>query len=823
MRRHRVLRLLLGLVFLLAPLTPGTVEAASPGAAQAVGCPVTPAPYCLKLVVDEDGLYRLTLGDFVAAGWDLSALDPRSLSLTSQGQPVALRVEGEADGRLDGGDFAEFYGQRFRGDQMAEKYTNANVYWLAAGGPPGLRMTTASAAPQGAPPAPSSFWNVHRAEENHHWFTHQVLNWPTRDTWWWTRMYVTTNPAQKDWDLPTMLPAPAAEVYTATLQIEIATRRKYGAHHFQVFWNDATAAPVIDNVFLGHTVTQAEGALPGAALVDGLNKAVVRVINDQGTAAKQRVDPWEQAHEAALAQLWDPQTAEQAPENTKVNTYDELYANYYLLRYRRLYRAVDDQLTFTADQTGPQTFTLDGFGASSVLLYDISDPLRPIFLTGASASPDPGNVGAYRVQAQLDPDAASRYLALTAAQTRRPRQVVAPLASTVRSTANGADWIIISHHDFLPQAQRLADYRASNDGFRTAVIDVAELYEQFNAGIFHPEAIRQFIAYAVQNWQPPAPQYILLMGDGNWNFKGEGIDVYGAPDPNWIPPYLVWEDPWQGEVGSDNAYVNFDEDPLPELAIGRLPARTLSEAAAMVDKIIAYEEQAGRPVTWQNRALFVADNADSTGNYPQVADGMIASALPAFMRPVRAYLGVTYPETQPAQITDLMVDTINEGVGMVTYMGHGTVNSWAHEFIWRADQTGRLTNADRLPVVVTLNCLDGYFLHGTASLQAVAEEMLRHPGGGSVAAWSPAGLGTTYVEAVLNRGLLDAIFVSGQRRLGKATMQAKAYQYALMGGSSPYNTALIHTMTVFGDPALKLRFGQWTAYLPLMTRAARNQ
>lgn len=818
-RRWLHLWLLLGLVL---PLTPHTAQAAPQRAVNAVGCPVTPAPYCLKLVVDEDGLYRLTPGDLVAAGWSLSAIDPRTLSLTSQGRPVALRVEGEADGRLDGGDFAEFYGQRFRGDQMAEKYTNTNVYWLAAGGTPGPRMTTASAAPQGAPPAPPSFWTVHHAEENHHWFTHHVLNWPTRDTWWWTRMYVTTNPSQKDWDLPSLLPAPAGEVYTATLQIEIATRRKYGAHHFQVFWNGTAGAPVIDEVFLGHTVVQAEAALPGSALLDGLNTAIVRVINDQD-AAKQQIDPLGQAHAAALAQLSDPWAIESAAESAKVNAYDELYANYYSLRYRRLYQAVDDQLTFTADATGPQTFTLDGFGAASVLLYDISDPRRPVFLTGASVTPSLSSPGSYRVQAQLSPDTSSRYLAATVAQTRRPAQVVAPLASSVRSTANAADWIVISHHDFLPQAQRLADYRANHDGLRTAVVDVTELYEQFNAGIFHPEAIRQFIAYAVQNWQPPAPQYILLIGDGNWNFKGEGIDVYGAPDPNWIPPYLVWEDPWQGEVGSDNAYVNFDDDPLPELAIGRLPARTLAEAAAMVDKIIAYEAQAGRPVTWLNRALFVADNADSTGNYPQVADSMIASALPGFMRPVRAYLGVTYPETQPAQITDMMVATINEGVGLVTYMGHGTINSWAHEFIWRTQNTERLTNADRLPVVITLNCLDGYFLHGTASLQAVAEETLRHPGGGSVATWSPAGLGTTYVETVLNRGLLDSIFVLGKRRLGDAIVQAKTYQYALLGGSSPYNTVLIHTMTLFGDPALKLQLGQWPTYLPLMTRADRSR
>lgn len=816
-----LLRALL-LCSLIVPIYPAGVLAAPQRAAAAVGCPVTPTPLCLKLVVDADGLYRLTAADLQAAGWNPSQLDTRHLGLTSQGQPVALRLEGTEDGRLDPGDYIEFYGQRFRGDEMAEKYTDNNVYWLAAGTTLGLRMATANAAPQGAAPAPRSFWTTHRAEEDHHWFTHQVLDWPTRDTWWWTRMYVTTAPAQKDWDLPTLLPAPAPEVYTAALRIEIATRRKFGAHHYQVFWNDAAGQPVIDAVFEGHTVIQAEAELPSAALRDGANKAIVRVINDQDATVKNQQSAQEQSRTTAWEQLLDPALDKRAPSDAKANSYDELYANYYELRYRRLYQAQDDRLTFTADQPGAQTFVIDGFAMAGILLYDISDPLRPVFLTGASQTVNPVGDGSYRLRAQLTPDAASQFLAILTTQARRPKQVAAPLASNMRSTANGADWIIISHADFLPQAQRLASYRASNDGWRVVAVDVAELYEQFNAGIFHPEAIRQFIAYAQQNWQPPAPQYIVLLGDGNWNFKRDGVDVYGEPDPNWIPPYLIWEDPWQGEIGSDNAFVNLNDDPLPELAIGRLPARTLSEATTMVDKIIAYEAQAGQPVTWQNRALFVADNADSTGNYPQVADSVIASSLPSMIEPTRAYLGVTHPVTQPVKITDMMVDAINEGVGMVTYMGHGTVNSWAHEFLWRADQTALLTNANRLPLVVTLNCLDGYFLHGTASLEAIAEEMVRYPGGGSVAAWSPAGLGTTDIETTLHQGLLDSIFRSGERRLGVAAMQAKGHLYALLGGSSPYDTALIHTMTVFGDPALKLQFGQWQTRLPLMTISTRN-
>ncbi|MCS6842792.1 MAG: C25 family cysteine peptidase [Caldilineales bacterium] len=797
-----------------ANAAPATTMPAEPRVAN-VGCPFVVVPFCLKLIVAEDGLVRVTTADLQGAGWNVQTVDPRSFSLSSQGRAVALRLQDGGDGRLDPGDFVEFYGQRFRGTQMDEKYTDDNVYWLAAGGSAGPRMAVVDATPGSAPDAPASFWTTHHAEENHHWFTHNVLGWPTQDTWWWTNMYVSGPRSVTPWQLPTVLPAPASEVYTATLQIEVAPRRQYGAHRFQVFLNDAAGQPLLDDTFFGHVPRVAQVDFPGSLLRNGENVVLIHIFNqpsgktvaEAGAAAAMR-PPW--VDEALNALQGGP------PEKAADGTFEWMYANYYTVRYRRLYRAVNDEIVFSADQPGTQIFTLHGFTDRNVRVYDITNPLRPARLGGVQVTP--AGDGTFRARLQVTAEADSRYLALTEAKAKRPKRVEAPLASAVRSPNNGADWIIITHADFLPQARRLAAYRAAQDGFRTAVVNVAELYEQFNHGIFHPEAIRRFVAFAVQAWQPPAPQYIVLLGDGNWNFKGYGTATYGQPDPNWIPPYLVWEDPWQGEVPSDNAFVNLDDDPLPELAIGRLPARSLAEATTLVDKIIAYEAQRRSATPWRQRMFYVTDNSDSSGDYPSVAENVIRTALPPYVEPVRNYLGVTFPIDQVARATDFLVDQVNAGVSVLTYMGHGSVNWWAVEGLWNTSYTSRLSNADRLPLVVTLNCLDGYFVHGNPGLQSVAEEMLRHPGGGSVAAWSPTGLGTTYIENILNMGLLEAFFQLDIRRIGPATMHAKAHLYNIIGDSTPYETALLHTMTVFGDPALRLSLPTWRVRLPVAMR-----
>jgi hypothetical protein len=732
-------------------------------------------------------------------------------------------VPGEADGRLDSGDFVEFYGQRFRGEQMEEKYTDDNVYWLAAGGSPGPRMQTSNAAPAGAAAAPPSFWTTHYAEENHYWFSHQVLGWPTKDTWWWEYMYVGAAPSEASYPLRSTVPSPAPESYDATLSIEIATRRKSGTHYFRVSLNEAQQL-VMDRSFDGHQVLVFEGSLPGAWIRRGDNAVIVTVVNPADTARQEQaaLTPEELLRQQQVDAVVDAGIVGLPKASPAAYANDILYANYYKLRYRRLYQAWNDQLVFAADQAGPQQFTLTGFSSSDLLLYDISNPLLPVRLTGASVTT--AGDGTRTLVAQLSPGAGSQYLALAAGQARKPRQIAAPLPSTVRSTSNQADWIIISHGDFLSQAQRLANYRASHDGFKTAVVNVAELYEQFNYGIFHPEAIRRFVDYTVKSWQGPPPQYIVLLGDGNWNFKSYGTATYGTPDPNWIPPYLVWEDPWQGEVPSDNAFVNLDADPVPELAAGRLPARTLAEATTMVDKIIAYESHQAGTATWQRRALFVADNADGSGDYPLVADRVIANHLPPHIQPIRDYLGVTYPVDQVNKVTDTMVQAVNEGVIMINYLGHGSLDWWAHEGIWNTTMTPRLANGDRLPFVATLNCLDGYFAHANPAMQAVAEEMVRHAGGGSVASWSPSGLGTTYVENLLHTAFLDAIFWGDAQRIGPAAVYAKEQLFSYLGMGSPVSTTLLHTMTVFGDPATTLGVVPWQRMaLPLLTRNSSGQ
>ncbi len=81
------------------------------------------------------------------------------------------------------------------------------------------------------------------------------------------------------------------------------------------------------------------------------------------------------------------------------------------------------------------------------------------------------------------------------------------------------------------------------------------------------------------DWTAPAPAYLVLMGDGH--FKLKNFDAASTSYPPALipfPPYLIFKDPWQGEIASDGLYGDYNGDDLPDVAVGRIPVNTLDEA-----------------------------------------------------------------------------------------------------------------------------------------------------------------------------------------------------------------------------------------------------
>jgi hypothetical protein len=286
-----------------------------------------------------------------------------------------------------------------------------------------------------------------------------------------------------------------------------------------------------------------------------------------------------------------------------------------------------------------------------------------------------------------------------------------------------------------------------------------------------------------------------------------------------IPPYLAWADPWQGEVPSDTLYGDINGDKLPEIAVGRISAGNLGDATTAINKLKAYDE-GFRRAAWQKRAIFVADRNDpNASDFPAVSDYVIQHNTPSDLQAQRIHLGQTVADAASARVA--LANAINAGAFMVQYTGHGAVPRWSGESIWRTTDIASLANTAQLPIVITFNCLDGYFAQPSDpatfsdALDAMAEVMQRKAGGGSIAAISPSGLGLTDDQLAFRKTLLDVMFKNNVREIGEALRVAKNLSHAQ--GGPDY---LIATQMLFVDPAMRLPLQvNRTIYLPLLSKA----
>ena len=262
---------------------------------------------------------------------------------------------------------------------------------------------------------------------------------------------------------------------------------------------------------------------------------------------------------------------------------DRLYFDWFEIEYSRRFQAQNDRISFSRSEANTTwQYQISGFTSPGAYVLDITAPTTPRWLVNQRYV---SGVLSYEGR---HPGAGS-YLAAGTNSVQNPKSISYYQPPDLLSSSNNYDYLFITHSNFIAAAQQLANFRASQ-GFTTLIVDVNDLYNEFNFGIFHSIAIKNFLAYTFTNWAEP-PFYVLLIGDGHWNFKG--YERYNTP-PIYMPPHLTWTDPIQGEVDSANLLAAVvGTDPLPDVLIGRMPVNNQRGNAATA-KITAMSSQPSR-------------------------------------------------------------------------------------------------------------------------------------------------------------------------------------------------------------------------------------
>jgi hypothetical protein len=209
----------------------------------------------------------------------------------------------------------------------------------------------------------------------------------------------------------------------------------------------------------------------------------------------------------------------------------------------------------------------------------------------------------------------------------------------------------------------------------------------------------------------------------------------------------------------------------------------------MVQKIVAYETGdagLGAPV------VLVADNPDAAGDFVRDAEE-IASRFPrADVR--RIYL----PELGVSATRSAILEAFDRGASLLSYIGHGGIHLWAHENLFDSSRVSLLALQPQQPLVLTMNCLNGYYHF--PYFNSLAEALLKAEGKGAIAVFSPSGMSLNGPAHLYHQAVLQELAGGAHSRLGDAFLAAQAV-YA-DGGAFPELLSIYH---LIGDPALRLK------------------
>jgi hypothetical protein len=683
----------------------------------------------IKISISRTEIYRVSFDALASAGVSMDSINPACFKLFCAGTEVAMRVNTEDA-------WIEFYGEA-----IDNQYTGTNVYWLYWTPGDGKRMPSLNAEPPESGTVISTFTDERRFEQNTDFWA-KTPSAQYVDYWYWEKL--PAEPGTYSIDIPD----PVNTQENAALEVYFqgrTTASPHPNHHTTIYLNDTVVG---DNFWDNDIAYTQRMTLQQNLLADGNNILKIVCPNDTGAVT------------------------------------DVVYFNRAKLEYRRHLRAIQNELRFQIEQDNTACkLAVSGFTSEDICLYDITDPENPSVMTGfTTQAQDTIHTATFGA----DIFGIRTFIAIAANSLQNPDQIEKILPSDLKNTLNGADYIMITDTSMMSATASLGEFR-KNAGLRVKSVAVSDIMNAFHYGVFDPGAIRDFLSYAYQHWTPPAPTYVVLIGDANIDYR----NYYNTGKKNMAPVHLSYTT----EIGltpDDNWYVCMDgeTDVLPDMCIGRIPAGDSASAAGIINKIIGYE-QASAYIP--DKVLLIADDEIQF----ETINDTIAADLPADFSTQKIYLRSYGSNINGA--TQAILSAINSGALLTSYVGHGSLKNWAGEYMFESSDINALNNAGKLTFVTALDCINGYFSQPYG--YSIGQEFVRTADKGAIACFAPSGLGNPWEHEVLGTKIFDALFKDYTNIVGSITAQAKLNAYA-RGVSAD----TVKMFNLFGDPATRLKY-----------------
>lgn len=447
------------------------------------------------------------------------------------------------------------------------------------------------------------------------------------------------------------------------------------------------------------------------------------------------------------------------------------------ISFAKKYLASQNRLNFFTQNY--RRADLDGFSSANIRVFDITADGSPVLFSNLNPVQNGGTFGL-----TLPADRGRLLFAVEDSGLLQPASITANDPANLMVPATMGKLVIIAYKDFMTQAEAWANYRRGQ-GVNVKVVEVSEIYDEFNYGVLSANSIKSFLNYAFNNWAQ-TPQYVLLLGDASVDSRDyQGLGFY-----NFVPTKIV--DTVFSETGSDEALADFNNDGLAEVAIGRIPSRDAQSITNVLAKVTAFE--AAAPSLEARGTLFAFDSYDSANNYDfQQISNRVEAQLPASVP--STFVGRSDTPPPPNTPQTVLLGAMNSGKFIVNYSGHGSTGAWASASFFSNNQVPQLTNANNQSIFTMLTCLNGYFPNVVN--KSLAETLLEATNGGAVATWASTGKTTPDVQELMAKRFYLKLGEGSIQRLGDLVRDAKT---AINGG-----TDVRLSWALLGDPMLKVR------------------
>jgi len=254
--------------------------------------------------------------------------------------------------------------------------------------------------------------------------------------------------------------------------------------------------------------------------------------------------------------------------------------------------------------------------------------------------------------------------------------------SETPSNING-NYLFITPDNCVSYLQPLLRHKEKL-GYKTTLVTLTETGSSNTS-------IKNYIQNAYDYWEYP-PENVILIGDV------DGTII--------LPSYYV-EGYWTPWDVTDHPYTLLEgDDYFPDIMLGRIPVRSLTQLATVVNKIISYESEP-YPGDWIKHSLMCGVVVTSWYYYS-------ARETVMAVRDKLLNFGYTYVDTliSPYQVGQSQLEyKINQGHTFVNYRGFGDFHYWWGEPnpMFDLNNINNLTNGYMLPMVTSIVCGGGNF------------------------------------------------------------------------------------------------------------------